>query len=112
MIEFRHLDLENLDLEDPQVQDCLKTRFRKMIDDGFRQMELEGMLQIWWSNQMYYEGYQTPVGISNNLLTEFMNKNQDLIDSNSLNTYTFRTQIDKENKIFFQDNKITGIIDG
>lgn len=110
--DIRKLDLNRLDLADENVQGILKEHFDKMITDGFGQMQTEGMLEIWWSNQMYYEGYQTPVGLSNDLLKEYVKKSKDIIDSRSLNTYTFRTKIDEENKIFFQDNKITGIIDG
>lgn len=111
MSDFDKLDLNNIDLEDSNTRDILNTTFSDWIYDAFTEMEKEGMISIWYRNQMYYEGYMTPVGMTNDALTNFVSNNKDIIDMKGLNANTFNTKVKQQDKLFFQDNKITEIID-
>lgn len=110
-MKLEDLDFNNINIKNESVQETLKTTFQNWIDESFKEMNVEGMIDIWYANQMYYEGYMTPTALTNDALRDFISNNRDLIDQKSFNANTFRTKINKDKKLFFQDNKITEVID-
>ncbi len=101
------IDNRKLDLKKEEHRKYIDKLIGDWITQSERKMEEDNLISTWDLYQYYYEGYQTPIGTTDSALQEFVNKN-----SSTLDTRNFRIQRDKDNIIYFTDNKIGRVIDG
>ena len=100
-----------VDLSDIYTDERLIEQWGQIIPDwvskGDGQQRNEGMQDIWKNNAYYYEGYQSPVGFSADVLQKFA-QNNTFVDTNK-----YKLKRDEDTgKVFVIDNKIKDAIDG
>src|SRR5438552_7089046 len=82
-----------------EVQDFLKDKYNRWIDQSERELTTSDMYPIWEKNDLYYDAKQVPVGSSSDYLSEFMYTN-----SGRINTSDF-TKVQSLANIKFFDTK-------
>lgn len=101
MVTYR--DAREINLKVKKDKDYLNSRIKSWIDQSELLMSEENIIDIWNTNILYKEGYQTPIGTTNNVLKSAL----DMLKSRGfLDTSQFKTAPDKKNYIWVKDNKI------
>ena len=99
------IDHRKIDLNDARTVSGLNVMFKEWWQDVLNSRQNSGIEDIWARNILYYEGYQTPVGFTNNYLREFIKKNYDKIDPTNI------LKKDEKGLIYVIDNKLQDMVD-
>ena len=104
------IDCRRINLKNDYQKKYLDNYFQTCIYEAEDYMNNANMLDIWEMCDMYYEGYQVPIGYSSNALKQFVlqNSNNGVLDTSKFSI----KKSESSNQIYVVDNMIGTVIDG
>lgn len=98
-------DHRKIDLSNATHQAALRYMFDGWICEGLGAQRNHNIINTWDRCSLYYEGYQAPIGFTNNYLHEFVSANATKLNLANI------LQKDERGKYFVIDNKIPKVLD-
>ena len=103
--KYKNIDHRTLNLKDMQTQAFLRDFCQLIIDESFNYRRASLIEEVWKRNLLYIDGFQVPVGYSNDYLQAFVQANWDKLDATSV------LKKDADGLIYVVDNKIPDMRD-
>jgi polyhydroxyalkanoate synthesis regulator phasin len=104
-------DFRKINLNNPKEKEYCDNMVRDYIMRSLNQMGAEGVFRLIQENELYYEGFTTPIaaGVSSDYLGEFVRAHS---KQGPIDTTAFRVQVDeKTGNLYANNNKIKKVVD-
>lgn len=103
--KYSNIDHRQIDLRDGPTRTYFEDFCTHLIDESMNYRKASLIEEVWKRNLLYIDGYQVPVGFSNDYLQAFVQANWDKLDATSV------LKKDEDGLIYVVDNKIPDMRD-